>query len=77
MARKQYIVTFDPSADPDSVAEDLRSNGLEVDNVMREIGIISGAADDGKLSALRGARSVLDISESGTVGVPPPDSEVQ
>ena len=77
MARKQYIVTFDPSADADSIAAELRSNGLEVETVMREIGIISGAAEDASVSGLRGTRNVLDISESGHVGVPPPESDIQ
>ena len=77
MATKQYIVTFDAGADPDSVASELRSQGVQVDNIMRDVGIISGSADDAAVAALRGARNVLDVSESAPIGVPPAESSVQ
>ena len=77
MATKQYVVTLAPGSDAERTASELRNRGLTVDNVMGEIGIISGAADDAAVARLREAAGVLDVSESGSVQLPPPDSDVQ
>ena len=77
MATKQYVVTLTPGSDAQRTASELRNRGLTVDNVMDEIGIISGAADDAAIASLRQAAGVLDVKESGEVQLPPPDSDVQ
>ena len=77
MATKQYVVTLAPGSDAQRTATELRTRGLTVDNVMHEIGIISGAADDAAVANLREAAGVLDVSESGEVHLPPPESDVQ
>jgi len=77
MPGKQYVVTLTPGSDPDAASAELRSRGLKIHNVMREIGIISGEADDESIAGLREAAGVLDVSESDEVHLPPPDSDVQ
>lgn len=77
MAQKHYLVTLVPGTDPDTAATDLRSQGFAVEDVMREIGIISGSADESTVPVLQAAAGVLDVSESGEVYLPPSESEVQ
>lgn len=77
MPRKQYVVTLVPGTDADAAAAELRSRGLAIDNVMHEIGIISGAADAASVTSLENTAGVLDVSESGEVHLPPPESDIQ
>jgi hypothetical protein len=74
MSRKQYIITLNPDADPDRVAAELKGCGMEVENVMREIGVISATGEAGKVHGLEG---IAAVEESGGYQIPPPDSPIQ
>ena len=77
MALKKYVITLAPGSNSETAANGLRAKGFAVENVMREIGIISGDADDAAVASLREVPGVADVSESGGVSIPPPDSDVQ
>jgi len=77
MAKRHYVVTLVPGTDPKQAATDLRSRGFAVDNVMDEIGIISGTAEESAVPTVQATGGVLDVSESGEVQLPPGESEVQ
>ena len=77
MALKTYIVTLTPGSNTESAASGLRAKGFAVSNVMKEIGVIAGDADDAAIASLREVPGVADVSESGGVNIPPPDSDVQ
>ena len=77
MSHKRFLVTVDPDSDPEAVAADLMSHGFQVDNVMKEIGIISATTDANDVSSVRSLQGVSAIEEDQEVKIPPPDSPVQ
>ncbi len=79
MARRRktgYIVTLSGDRPIDEVSKDIRAAGLEVKDVLKEIGSITGAADPRALEKLRAVRGVADVSEDQSVDIGPPDSPV-
>lgn len=60
-----------------AVAEELRSAGMAVGEVMDELGIVSGSIEPGKMEDLSAVTGVASIERSREVGIPPPDSPVQ
>ena len=77
MGRQQYVITIHPEADPESVATQLRSHGLSVDQVMHEIRIISASSDSVDVNSVRNLKGVSGVEESADYQIPPPDSPVQ
>jgi KaiC/GvpD/RAD55 family RecA-like ATPase len=77
MSRQQYVITVHPEADPESVATQLRSHGLKVDQVMHEIRIISASSDSVDVNSVRKLKGVSGVEESTHYQIPPPDSPVQ
>ena len=54
----------------------LQRAGLEIKNVMDEVGVVSGSIERGRLAGLCKVGNV-EVEESRGARVPPPDSEVQ
>ena len=77
MSNKRFIVTVDPDADPESVAVNLTTQGFKVDNIMREIGVISASTDADDLSSVRKVQGVSAVEEDRDFQLPTPDSPVQ
>lgn len=61
----------------DGVVESLRASGLEVDQVLGTLGIVTGSAPADALDALRGVEGVASVDEQLTHQIAPPDAEVQ
>lgn len=60
-----------------AVAETLREHGLQVDQVLDEVGVIAGRIPAGRpLTALR-VDGVAAVEEARRVRLPPPDAPVQ
>ena len=59
----------------DHVLDRLRELGLEVDEVLPNIGIVTGSTADP--DALRGVDGVLSVDAQREFRIPPPDEEVQ
>jgi hypothetical protein len=61
----------------DGVVESLRAHGMEVEQVLGSLGIVTGSAPAEALDALRGVEGVASVDEQLTHRLPPPDSPVQ
>ncbi|WP_116453660.1 ketohydroxyglutarate aldolase [Blastococcus litoris] len=61
----------------DGVVENLRASGLQVDQVLGTLGIVTGSAPDDALDALRGVEGVASVDAQLTHRLPPPDAPVQ
>jgi hypothetical protein len=77
MGRQQFTITVHPEADPESVASQLRSHGIHVDQVMHEIRIISASSDSVDVNSVRKVKGVSGVEESADYQIPPPDAPVQ
>ncbi len=76
---RSVVITVAPdfSAAMEPVAEALRDRGMQVDQVLPEIGVISGrATDDQALSDLY-VRGVASVEEGTRFQIPPPESPIQ
>lgn len=61
----------------DGVVENLRAGGMEVEQVLGTLGIVTGSAPADALDALRGVEGVDSVDEQLAHQLPPPDSPVQ
>jgi hypothetical protein len=61
----------------DGVVEGLRASGLEVEQVLGTLGIVTGSAPAGALDALRGVEGVASVDEQVSFRIAPPDSPIQ
>ena len=61
----------------DGVVESLRATGMEVEQVLGSLGIVTGSAPADSLDALRGVEGVDSVDEQLSYQLPPPDSPVQ
>jgi hypothetical protein len=71
---KTWIVTTSGERPVADVAKDLRAKGFSVDQVLDEIGAITGAADDSVVPKLRAVKGVADVSPDTAIDIGPPDS---
>jgi len=76
---KPIIVTITDEAlgKIDKIAKKLAARGMEVSQVMAEVGVIAGACDLSKTSALERVSGVHSVEEEAVANLPPPDSPVQ
>jgi hypothetical protein len=61
----------------DEVADALRARGMQVEQVLGALGIITGSVPDGSRPALADVEGVASVDEELTYQLPPPDSAVQ
>ena len=61
----------------DGVVESLQASGMEVEQVLGTLGIVTGSAPADALDALRGVEGVASVDEQLTHQLPPPDSPIQ
>jgi len=76
-AKHAVIVTVSRARKIRDVEHDLRTAGLEVDQVLEEIGIVTGTADLDTQAKLKKISGVADVSADYPIDIGPPDSEVQ
>lgn len=62
--------------DIDKVAKSLQKAGLQIQEVLREIGAVTGSALTSSLAKIEGVKGVSAIEKSRTVQLPPPESDV-
>lgn len=77
MATGRVTVTVDEEhlATIDQVADQLRECGMEVDQVLGNIGMVIGTVRDP--DALRNVAGILTVDREEHKGVAPPDQEIQ
>lgn len=74
MAGKQWVVTTSGERPLADVAKDLRKKGFKVDEVLGEIGAITGEAADEVAEKVRSVEGVADVSVNVPIDIGPPDS---
>jgi len=60
-----------------NLADQLSSAGMHVEQVLGEVGIITGSAPSEARAALEGLAGVSAVESDNSFQLPPPDSEVQ
>ncbi len=61
----------------DGVVENLRASGMEVEQVLGTLGVVTGSAPEDSLDALRGVEGVDSVDAQLAYRLPPPDSPIQ
>jgi hypothetical protein len=76
---KSIIVTVTDDAlnKIDELAEQLKTKGMKVDQVLPATGVITGSAASTKVPTLEKVDGVMSVEEELTIQLPPPDSPVQ
>jgi hypothetical protein len=78
MPEKITISVADDAIDRiDEVVAALEDGGMQVDQVLRPLGVITGSADTRRVQALGAVSGVAAVEPQRTVQLPPPDSDVQ
>jgi hypothetical protein len=72
--RKQWVVTLSHERPLDEVRRALADAGLEVEQVLEEIGVVTGHADPGFAEKGRAIPGVADVSLEGRIDLGPPGS---
>ena len=78
-ASQTVIVTLrsDDLAQIDDVAQKLQAAGLIIDNVLRTLGQVTGRAEPEGVARLQDIEQVESVSPQRTMGVAPPDADIQ
>jgi hypothetical protein len=71
---KGWIVTTSGERPAKDVAKELTAKGFAVDQVLDEIGAITGAADDAVAAKVRAIKGVADVSPDDAIDIGPPDA---
>lgn len=77
--RVQVVVSVDDQHMPKvgQVASLCKKAGLQVDQALDEVGIITGSIPEDKLDQLSGVKGVASVEREQTYQIPPPGSNVQ
>jgi hypothetical protein len=59
------------------VVADLRANGMQVDQVLDRLGVISGSVPEDRQQSLQAVAGVKSVEASHHFQIPPPDASVQ
>ena len=59
------------------VAERLRERGVQVDQVLEQVGVITGSGDDARLPEFHKVEGVEGVEAAGEFQLPPPGSPTQ
>ena len=71
---KTWIVTTSGQRPAKDVVKDLKAKGFTVDQVLDEIGTITGAGDDSVADKVRKIDGVSDVSPDSPIDIGPPDA---
>lgn len=74
---KSVVITINDDAMDriDNLIEDLKSEGLQIEKVMKKLGVISGTASN--LKALKKIDGVMSVEEEIQHQLPPRNSKIQ
>lgn len=73
---KRWIITASGDRSLTDIKKDLTDSGFAVEQVLDEIGVISGTSND-DVERLRKVSGVADVSPDEKVDIGPPDAPVQ
>ena len=78
MPEKITISVADDAIDRiDEVVAALEDGGMQVDQVLRPLGVITGSADTRQVQAFGAVAGVASVEPQRTFRLPPPDADVQ
>jgi hypothetical protein len=61
----------------DELAARLRQAGMDVEQVLGALGVITGSIDDAQLAAIEALPGVAAVEPQASFQIPPPDAELQ
>lgn len=61
----------------DDTVEHLKRAGLQVDQALKGVGVITGSIEQTKIASLQQLPSVANVEETRSFQIAPPDSDVQ
>jgi hypothetical protein len=73
---KEWVVTLAPDTAAGPVSAALTRAGLQVEQVLTEIGVITGRGASGLGGKLRRVLGVADVAEHAAIDIGPPDAPV-
>ena len=59
------------------IVKEVEKAGMTIDGKHKDIGVVNGSIEKGKIDSLRKVEGVEHIEEEREVRIPPPDSDVQ
>ncbi|MFM9964505.1 MAG: hypothetical protein ACKV2Q_25160 [Planctomycetaceae bacterium] len=71
---KRWIVTTSGDRSLNDIQTSLSKSGFAIDQVLGEIGCITGSASDDVAKKLRGMPGVADVSADSPINIGPPDA---
>lgn len=74
--QKRWVVTTSGGRSLSDVRKDLVESGFNVDQVLGEIGLITGTAEDDVAETARKIAGVVDVSPEISTDIGPPDAPV-
>lgn len=72
---KRWIITTSNKRPLSEVAEDLTKKGFAIDQVLSEIGCVTGSASSDVAKKLRSIPGIADVSPEEGIDIGPPDQE--
>lgn len=75
--KKKWIVTTSGKKKLSYVKRKLSESGFSVDQVLDEIGVITGTCSDDDVDRLRKVAGVADVSPDEQIDIGPPDAPIQ
>jgi uncharacterized NAD-dependent epimerase/dehydratase family protein len=76
--RAVTVTAADPQAGAmEELATRLRQAGMDVDQLLGALGVITGTVDDARLAAIEALPGVAAVEAQGSFQIPPPDADVQ
>ena len=73
-SKKSWTVTTSGDRPLEDVAKELKKSGFKVADMLSEIGVVTGEADDDAAEKARSVKGVTDVSSTPTADVGPPNS---
>ena len=71
---KRWVITTSGDQSLSDIQKNLADSGFKVDQVLTEIGLITGEAEDEVAEKVRQVGGVVDVSPDVPVDIGPPDS---
>ena len=73
---KKWVVTLSNEKSVSEVSRELAKTGFDIDQVLDQIGCITGSGSDEVAQKLRKVPGVADVSPEATIQLPPSDESV-
>ncbi|HMD00406.1 MAG TPA: hypothetical protein VKH37_09635 [Ferruginibacter sp.] len=76
MAEKKWVITLSGDRPIAEVKKDITALGFKVEQLLSEIGSITGSATETVVKKIRSKAGIADVSEDSDINLGPPDAPV-